>query len=380
MTTAPPVTGDCEAVADWAVPDRGLTAAHMAAADAVLATVFAAGAHIDLAFLGGSLAVGLGHDLSDIDLHIVGTGDRLAGSRVHHHGGFQVQVNPISPDRATRLIDLGRRFTASATERDQIDVDEDTLSELIRLLDGRVLFTAPSFAPVLAQADRDVVRKIMMVRRARAVTALAEDARGALGCGDWRTAYTAATLGLGHAADCLLAGAGDLYVGPKFLHRRLARCAATRDIAGLVWAHYWQPLSAADGPTLLNRSVEDLLWLAGYLTSHSLLDGWEQPLDVVPPPRRSLGGPVRSPYFSLLRFGDGIGLSGPDCGFKVSEGTARLWLALDGRAVPEVVAGLRDDHPALCALDDSTLTGAIDDLVRRGTATAQSKGGEFNDA
>ena len=54
-----------------------------------------------------------------------------------------------------------------------------------------------------------------------------------------------------------------------------------------------------------------------------------------------------------MRYGDGVGLTGPDSGFRISESLARAWFSLDGRTQldPKVPQAAFDKLVAVGAVD-----------------------------
>lgn len=100
--------------------------------------------------------------------------------------------------------------------------------------------------------------------------------------------------------------------------------------------------------------------MASHLVARALLDGWDAPLTAVAPPRRHRGGPVRSPYFGLMRFVDGFALAGPNVGFELSLEAARLWSELDGSTVGEVVSRFA----AAMAVDPASVARDVGEGIR----------------
>lgn len=312
----------------WRVPDVGMSDEDRIDALAIVTELFPAG-DVAAAYVGGSLAVGLGHAHSDLDVYVVcrqpGPGDRqlLRTRRVH--------VNVVGEESARRLADLGSRFVATSADRSQLRLDLPTMSRLVRLATGVVLTVADDWAPVLASVDRTAVRQIVLGRNAIEVVTYAEDAEGALRSGDGYTALTASRLALECAGEAVLAAADDLYVGPKFLPRRLARARATRPLHAELWRLvHRQPVDRPDA----DRVVRHRLLAANHLVTTALLDGWTDPLRSATLPGGPGPGPLRSPFCAPMRFTNGFALGMSGRGFRVSENLLRLWHSLDGGPRP----------------------------------------------
>jgi hypothetical protein len=356
--------------AAWrAVPDVFLNDSHLAAARAVLHRV-TGGSGVLLAFVSGSLAAGLGHGLSDVDLYVSATGSPPE-MRSYREGGYIVQVNPVP----ARYIDLIARacteYTDTAASRPQISLTEWELTGVLRYAIGTVLADAGTGLPSTEDSVR-TIRRVIMNRNAYRLGDLAEDTLGTLEVGDTLTALQTSLMAVEHGLDCALAGAGDLYLGRKFQLRRAARTAALHDLLPDLWACLRQPQSPPDHAGATEIAVRRML-LATHLISAALLDGWDKPLDRVPAftDRRGEGGPVRSPWVTPVRFCDSWGMAGPDTGYRVTEAMVRLWRCLDGRAASPLHDRLADD-PALGTISLPRLDAAISMLVEKKAAVPDS--------
>ncbi len=326
----------------WSVPDVNFTPSQVNAAMGVLDQL----SGVELAFLGGSLAVGLGHALSDIDLYVVGDG-LPERELTYEHGGVWVHVNPLPAAKVEALVELGTEYRATGLDRSQLAVDVKTLNALVRVATGWRVRTAGEWATRLDRLSRDTIRQILTARNANVFAAYAEDACGALRSGDMFTAATASQLALEAACEATLASAGDLYVGPKFLFRRLARSAVTGPWSDHLWRLSHRELGSEEQ---VRAAVAERLDAGTRLVSWCAVDGWDSPLDALPAPGGASGdGPRRSGYFAPVRFVDGWALIGLDDGYEVSEQTVRLWRRLDGRPLPALLEHLAEMEPQLSA-------------------------------
>jgi hypothetical protein len=347
---------------DLRVPDVGFSTTQLAAARAVLAEQ-ATKTRIGLAVLGGSLAVGLGHTLSDVDLYIVYLGPPSPITTVDRQG-VQVHIEAMTREAFVALGALGARFQATSDDRRQLFLAESDLKQLVRLATGHRLAhddIEPELIALLP--DRHVVRQILMSRYACDFAVAAEDAFGAADIRDWYTAMAASLAAVLCAAEAALAAADDVYHGAKFLFRRLARTSATCHLVPDLWALTQAPANVAHPHEWARTIVERRLLAGSHLLAWSLLDGWERPLDRLPEfPQWTAAGPRRHPAYSPLRFVDGVALAGPHKGAQVSEGMLRVWRRLNGADLADTLSCLGQHEPDFRAIPEATLTAAVDKL------------------
>jgi hypothetical protein len=320
----------------WIMPDTGFTEAQQRAAREVLESELGGRARVGLAYLGGSLAVGLGNATSDVDLYVVSE-DKLPGQLVFERADAAVHVAAVDADYIRSLVATGSAYTATGMDRGQIALDSRPLTGLVRLLTGRRLLCSEYWTSILTELRRDVVRQIIIARHANRFGALAEDVAGALASGDLHTSALASAMALEAAAEAVLAAADDIYDGPKFLFRRLSRTGATRPWVPILWQSLFQSFGewpcaaelagesgAVDEVGRMREISEGRLLIGNFLLSYCVLDGWEEPLRSLPAPSL-VAGSWRSPYFVPGRFSDGWALMGPGQGYQVSEDLIRLW-------------------------------------------------------
>lgn len=314
-----------------AVTDVGFSSAQLDAAEQIVRAELGGPDRVGLAFLGGSLAVGLGHATSDVDLYVVG--DDLPGyASTIERAGVCVHVVTLSPEFIHRLVRLCGAYVTTGSDRDQTMVDLRTLHGLVRLTTGVRVFCSPQWTEDLRSMRRDVLRQILISRNAQIFAAHAEDVVGALISGDPYTAAGASGIALEAAAEVVLAAADDIYVGPKFLFRRLGRNPVTTDWSPLLWRLLGNALGAMPDVGVgnvvdeaLRAVVEQRLLVGNLLLTECALSGWDHPLDRLPNPPRDPAVAARSPYFAPIRFADGWALVGPDNGYEVTEEAVRLW-------------------------------------------------------
>ncbi|MFF4104007.1 hypothetical protein [Streptomyces sp. NPDC001903] len=348
-----------------AVPDVHLGEAHLAAARAVLDEAVGRD-NVRLAFVSGSLAAGLGHGLSDIDLYVATTDDAPRPEVSYERQGFVVQLTPVSHAELDRIVRICRDYTDTATDRWQTGLSDVELQRAVRFAIGTVLVDNGSGVPEAAQA-RLTIRRVLMNRSAYQLNSYAEDALGALQVGDTLTALQTSLIAVELSLECVLSGVGDVYLGRKFHLRRAARSAALREVLTDVWEALRQPADLGCVQSARRIVVRRLL-LVSHLVAHALLGGWDAPLDRVPrfADRRAEGGPVRSPWVTPVRFSDAWGMSGPDIGYRVTEAMVRVWAALDGRPREELLTAARDTFPE--DVPRELLDAAVTRLVESGAA------------
>ncbi|HVK20222.1 MAG TPA: hypothetical protein VM677_02565 [Actinokineospora sp.] len=339
-----------------------ITEAHIAAANELLDEL-SRRYEFSIALISGSLAFGLGHGTSDVDLYVRTVGDEPIEDRPYRRGGYSVQVNVITGAKLAEAVSwAGDDSEFTSTNRHMLGVQENVRKFAIRLTRGHVLHLDDEGRAILERLDVNVIRRRQIARQANVTGIHLEDVAGALTSGDIDTAFCAARIALAHACEGALAACDDLYVGPKFLFRRLRRAHQLRQVLPQLLTQFnvpWaaDPVVVSDEDSVV-AAIETQARLASYITSHAVLDGWDGKLEPLAPMRLGTAGPVRDAYHCLMRFGDGIALTGPDKGYRVSADAARLWLSLDGtRTVSEI--GPDDQHPAVSGIRQLHKLGAV---------------------
>jgi hypothetical protein len=359
------------------VADRWLGPAEVAAATSVVDSV-RRDRGVRLAFVSGSLAAGLGHALSDVDLYVLC--DEAAGStRSVRQDGFVVQVNSLSEQQFETARRACSSYGITAGDRWQAELEDRTLSLTVRLAIGTVLRQRDVELPEAA-VRRQVVRQVLITRAAIDVSSLAEDVLGARDIGDLLTELVAARRAVETALEAALAAADDLYVSEKFLMRRLARTPATAELLPECWELLQDPGWPPD-PQRARALVDRRLALATYLVGRAALDGWQEPLHTLPPRPQPVadGGPTRSRWFCPIRFGQLWGLAGPDAGYRITEGVVRIWLALDGRPPERAFERLRTELPEFGTVQREAFQAGVDGLLAIGAAVPAAGPAERED-
>lgn len=289
-----------------------------------------------LAYFSGSLAAGLGHTTSDLDVHVVVRDGHALDQHTFVVDGLRVQLTPLPMERLARLAEITREFVATKNDRTQAELDRRVLWDVMRVVSSELVFADDETAGLFHAIDRDVARKILMSNFAHPVARLGEDAVGLAGAGDLHSAYVCGTLALQSGIQVAVAGSGDLYYQEKFLFARIRRTPLA--------AHFhllWELMYGLGDRDPTDDDVVRRFQAANALAASGLLDGWDSPS--TEPPSMVVGGPgpTRSPFWSVMRFADSVALAGAGEPLRISPDVARLWVSLNGRPLAEVTDDLR---------------------------------------
>lgn len=357
---------DDEFFAQAEVLDMLLDQAHLDAARRVLAEVVG-GERIRLAFVSGSLAAGLGHGLSDVDLYVaLRQEDGVLELHSYRSDGFIVQVNPLSQEDVDLIASTCSGYSDTAEHRPQTTLAEADLQRCARYAIGTVLVADAGLPST--EVSVLTIRRILMNANAYLVSHLAEDSLGAIRSGDPLTALQASQMAVESALECALAACGDVYVGRKFQLRRAARARALRGILRDLRGFLCQPNHAVSLAQTADLVARRQLFCS-HLVSWSLLEGWEGPVVGFPAfaDRQCDGGPLRSPWVTPVRFADSWGMAGPDTGFRTRAAMIRLWHALDGRPADEAYWALISSTNGQ-SLPRESFDAAVHQLAHAGVA------------
>lgn len=345
----------------WPTADVTCSDSQITAARKVIESELGGENSVSLAFIGGSLTVGLGHAFSDLDLYVV-TRDVAAVARTHDVAGLMVHVELLASAQVERLIELGSQYRITKKDRRQLVPGESVMRDLVRLTTGYRLMSSPEWNVALASLDRNVVRQVLIMQNALDFASLAEDTMGTLAIGDCYTALDSSALALRKACEAILTGCDDVYIGAKFLFRRLARTSTTAPLVSELKVLLRDPDVNAD-PDHVRRIAESRLLAGNHLIACAMLDGWDRPATgAVRLSLRTGDGPCRSPYYVPVRFADGTGLAGPDRSMRVTEGMLRLWRWLDGEPEEVILQNVRKCEPALDATSEESMRKAVGKL------------------
>ena len=346
-----------------ATPDVFLREEQMAVARDVLER-FIGAQNTRLAFISGSLAAGLGHGLSDIDIYVQVTDGDVPETN-HLQAGQMIHLNRISDAQIETIRATCSEYSDTPGQRLQTDIDDASLTLAVRFAIGVPLVNTYTDLPS-AEQSKLTIRRILMNRNSYECAGLAEDVLGALQISDTLTAVQASHMVVEAALECVLAGAGDVYLGRKFQLRRSARVPALRPVLDDLIASLRQP-DLSMGLAEARELVLGRLLFSSHLIASALLDGWDEPLTAVPAFEdcRAQGGPLRSPWVIPVRFASRWGMSGPHIGYRVTESMVRLWRALDGRPAAALLSELQGSGLRISA---DVLEATVAQLVEKKAA------------
>lgn len=316
----------------WADGGTGIGNEHTRAATELLESSGGTEA-FRMAMLSGSLAAGLGHGISDVDVIVTPRAGVSVNTSQQIVSGLPIQLNVVEEDRLSNLSRIGAKFAVTTKERSDLDISYNDRKDLVRLTIGDPLFADAACGRLIEAIDKRAVRRFMMALNSLEVARHAEDCFGAVESRDALIAIGAARIALLFALEIAVVSTGSLFVGDKVLFLRAAQSGLlTPDVWRL--ATFAPPLNSQG--TEVDDYVRECLDQANHLVALSLTEGWDATVQDFPPlPGRALG-PMRNPHFVLQRYADGPALSGPDLGIRISEDTARLWALLDGSPLGEV--------------------------------------------
>jgi hypothetical protein len=347
-----------------AVPDRGLIPGHHEYVNSVLCEEFEDSEQFP-ALLTGSLAAGLGHAESDLDVLLVGGVASPETRTIYRDGHPRLDIIRVPAEQWDRFLAIAAAFTASMDDRSQVRLSEADMFTLIRYSIAQPLDRkSPATIP---RPDTDAVARIIMARSARNAGSYAEDAAGSLACGDVWTALAASRNALCLALECALAADRDFYTNEKFLFRRVARAPSLSAHTAAYWQLAHQEFSVpASGEGAAELTCRRLIAANG-LIAGTLLFGWDGPPQQVPAPvLRDEAGIVRSPFCMLTRYSDGLAIVAPNEGYEVNDSLAVLWYVLDG--VTARGAAERYNAIAFAPAEAADLDGALEMMLDERTA------------
>lgn len=292
----------------------------------------------------GSIAAGLGNHTSDLDLIVIVDGNRSPLDRNFPERPRRVDVQFLTVKRLFDLVGKVRRFSATLRNRGSLGIDTEQLALIVRILLGQDVLRGSELSQARREISTDALRQLLMSRSALTAANLSEDIHGAISAKDWATALLASHEKLLVSCDVMLAGVNDFYphASRKFIFRRMSRHESLRaatEHAWEAWSRGAVPPRAAEDE--VRQVCERQMHVASWMVSTALLDAWDAPLaNVCPALELDSSGPVRSPYFGLVRLSDGLGMFGPEGNRLVTLLGARLWSLTDGRPLEQLVGDL----------------------------------------
>lgn len=340
-----------------------------------LESSFADDGSILAAYLGGSLAVGLGSAMSDVDIYaITAEGSSIRAGDLRS-AGRRVNFIPIHRQRFADLVARGSEYV----RRRQFDISSGSFELLVRLHTGVPLVLHEEIERDRQRISAQVVRQMLTTRYALLVGDHAEDCCGAVRIRDWSTALYSSGQALRLACQVMLAGSGDLYVSGKFLLRQLAGRAPTADLAKEVWTLLRDPGFDATEDEV-RKIVEARMTSATSLIALAAMTAWDGGLTA--PVGGDLGrsvrdqqGPIRSPWYTLVRFSDAIGLRGEGRCFSLGAMAATVFACADGNGLGDLGQSVRERTGADARLSERQVVSCLQQLVDVDVIRKESYGG-----
>ena len=264
------------------------------------------------ALVGGSLAVGLGNDASDVDVYLVDAG--LATGRERLLVGRRWFDVPRL--RLAELTAVISRVAAADPGAEGMNgpLSEAELSLAVRLSMARAVVTEPRLDAMLATLEHGHLARLVIRRwNASAFNAI-EDLSAQREAGDADAAVLCARTALLAAGKGVAAACGDLHDGTKWVFQQLERSApAEFPLADFRALTRCDPLSAGHSLAELERLTQTFMIVTAVLGLHAVpVDRWPSWVPGNGPLRRADGfypssaGPIlkiTKPGARLLRMG-----------------------------------------------------------------------------
>lgn len=194
----------------------------------------AADPEVEAVYLAGSLLSGLGSPTSDIDVYaITASGGPPAGSAGAvqvKSGGERLDVETFTGAWAEGALVKVANWEISRTDLRSKGLSEDELDTLIRMRDLEVVKSSPALERIVTalSGSEDGLRRMTLAHWALLANGHLSDCRGSHADGDLESAALIGQSLMLCAGKAVAAAAGDLYLGPKWVHRQLRRCAGDR--------------------------------------------------------------------------------------------------------------------------------------------------------
>lgn len=356
----------------WELGETVVTQADLAAARTVAARLGRATPAPEVVVVGDRRALGRGPTGAGIELYVIGALPPDIGGVVNV-AGTRVEIRQLSAGYAAELLALTTEYRATGRRSPQLNIGPDRLRDLIGLVTGWRLVTAPDWQARFDAVDPNALRQLAIGRAALGFAAVAEDMYAALLSADLLTMVSLSASALLFGCEAVLAAAGDLDSDARFVFRRLARTPATEPWCGRLWqlCRNGFPADTAPTPAQARAVAEERLLTGNLLLSWAEVEGWAKPLARLPEPGGRLAwsgsaGPRRSPYFTPVRFAADWTLFGPTRTYRTTEAVVRLWRRLAGRPPEQAVRDLAGAEPELAARPIGDIEVAVAALRRIG--------------
>jgi hypothetical protein len=345
-----------EVVIDEAMRDRKLDAARKAGAG------IAAEPGVQAVYIAGSLTAGLGSTTSDVDLFVVSHEQPACGTEPEQRDVDGVRVDIERRKPGAMLAAASRMTTYDFTTKNTTSVHfkPGAYDNVIRLLHSEPVLASAEYdeARTLMSDKMDNLRRLVMGQWVMRCANDMVDCEGAFIDNDMDSALLISHSLLVQAAKCYLAGAGDLYIGPKWMMKQLARTAP--DLLGPVGVLLFTTGSRSGADI-----VGDRIRLTQALLTAAQYAGWDQPASGRWDAWSTARDEVHRPLFWLpIRTLDAVRLFRNEFRqLAISVEGLLLWGVADGRDAQAVCAAVADAFPQV--RPDEAMR-YLDQLVRKG--------------
>ncbi len=316
-------------------------------------------------FVIGSLTVGLGNHMSDVDIYVAGPDVTRKREQVFV-GPVRIDVHRLTMERLTDAVRRVVEATLRSDDGADVVPDQDVVTAL-RLRCGEIVVDggASDLQQTLREHD-GTLRRLMITRWLNLAHYGQEDLAGLIDVPEDADAATmVARLLLRTAGKALAAACDDLFPGEKWLWRQLDRSAPV----SFPHAHYRHLLRADPlGPAGDAVSLIDLRRFAQTCLAAAGTLGWHGAPMAHWPRWRSGGGPLhRVPDLSLRAYRDAVVVTSPDSRrVRLSHEAALVWALCDGVDVPTLqqdVERLRSVHTGSGQLSPARVAALADELL-----------------
>ncbi|MGK4579192.1 nucleotidyltransferase domain-containing protein [Kitasatospora sp. HPMI-4] len=271
-----------------------------------LATEFGADEAVAGVYIGGSVTAGLGSATSDADVFVLLRDDAPERPKMQQiaRDGMRADVEFVRMAQANAMVAEVTDWHHENTGATEAWVPWTTLDFAVRLSYAEIVCPSPALSELhqTVKSRSDAIRQLAILRWALEANGHFEDFRGLYQDGDLDTAALVGVNVLMSAGKALAAGAGDVYMGEKWVYRQLARSVTRfpidyfREMVSGRWTE------SPDG-------YQDFVHLAQTMLIAAASTGWSQPhagqWRAWEPP----SGMRRDPSVIPLRFSNGIGLN-----------------------------------------------------------------------
>lgn len=264
---------------------------------------------IEFVYITGSTAAGLANTTSDVDLIAV------------HHGSGVPQMEWSGKDATTYHLEFLpltvleslllrlEEIPFSSKEYSKVVSSQEICRRLSRLAIGIPVQGEYEFRRAQNRISSSALRQLFLAYCGSMAATFVRDTVGAIAVGDHLTAFESSNFALRWCGQMVLAGVGDIFLGEKWLLRRLLRSETlpellAMDLINLIYAST-SPLDGTAVPL-----IEKRLNAIGTLSSFCSIYGWDSAISSFPDDLMHSNGSCRLETYSAIPFSDGVMLAG----------------------------------------------------------------------